>query len=127
MCLIESKSYLNRAQCVESLWRDVSTLSSKYAYANYNIEDLGSSAERSGGADIATSSSKPVIPATRCVVRCGVQIAEQMDSRRSIYSCSGAARGRCHVGGDAAGKTAGRSRRACSHPFGGEGDPRNGR
>jgi hypothetical protein len=117
MYLIESKSYLIRAQCVESFWRDVSTLSSKYAYANYNIEDLGS------GADIATSSSKPAIPATRCVVRYGVQIAEQMDSRRSIYSCRGAACGRCHVGGDAAGG----SRRAYSHPFGGEGDLRNGR
>ena len=28
-----------------------------------------------------------------------------MDSRRSIYSCYGAARGRCRVGLDAAGKT----------------------
>jgi len=48
-----------------------------------------------------------------------------MDSRRSIYRCGGAACGRCNVGGDAAGKTAGRSRRACSHPFGGQGDLRN--
>ena len=49
-----------------------------------------------------------------------------MDSGRSIYRCGGAACGRCNVGGDAAGKTAGRSRRACSHRFGGEGDLRNG-
>ena len=48
-----------------------------------------------------------------------------MDSRRRIYRCGGAACGRCNVGGDAAGKTAGRSRRACSHPFGGQGDLRN--
>ena len=42
-----------------------------------------------------------------------------MDNRRSIYCCRGAVCGRCRVGRDAAGKTGGRSRCACSHPFGG--------
>jgi len=32
-----------------------------------------------------------------------------MDSRRSIYSCCGAGRGRCRVGLDAAGKTRSKS------------------
>ena len=68
---------------------------------------------------MATSNRKPAAPAIRCGVRNGVQTTEQMDNRRSIYCCRGAACGRCRVGRDAAGKTAGSGRRAWSHPFGG--------
>jgi hypothetical protein len=98
MRLIELQSYSNRAECIESHWRDVSTLSSKYSYANYNIEDFGGSAGRSGYPDIAATSTKPTPAATRCAVRSSVQTAEQMDSRRSIYFCRRAPCGRCRVG-----------------------------
>jgi hypothetical protein len=68
---------------------------------------------------LATSSRESAAPATRYAIRNGVQTGEQMDSRRSIYSCRGAVCRRCCVGRGAAGKTGGRSRRACSRSFGG--------
>ena len=119
MRLIESESYSNRAQCIESHWRDVSTLSSKYSYANCNSEDLGGSAKRSGDPDMATSSSEPASTAVRGAAGSGIQTAEQMDSRRSVRPFGRTACWRRPVGRDAAGKAACRSQRACSHPFDG--------
>ena len=102
MRLIESESYSNRARCIESHWRDVSTLSSKYSYANCNTENLGGSAKRSGDPDMATSSSKPASTAARGAARSGIQTAEQMDSRGSVGAFGGTACWGRHVGRDAA-------------------------
>ena len=74
---------------------------------------------------MAISKKKPIAATTHCAILSGSQTAEQMDSRRSSYSGRGAACGRCRVGGDAAGETDARSRRACPHPFDG-GSLRNG-
>jgi hypothetical protein len=68
---------------------------------------------------MATSSSKPASTAARGAARSGIQTAEQMDSRRSVRPFGRTACWRRPVGRDAAGKAACRSRRACSHPFGG--------
>ena len=110
MRLIESESYSNQAWCIESHWRDVSTLSPKYSYANCNIENLGGSAKRSGDPDMATANSKPDSTAARGAARSGIQAAEQMDSRRSVRPFGGTACWRRRVGRDAAGGAAAGSR-----------------
>ena len=104
MRLIELQSYSNRAECIESHWRDVSTLSSKYSYANSNIEDFGGSAERAGGSDIAISSSKPGSTAPLGARRSGIPTGEQMDSRGSVRHCDGTACWRRRMVRDAAGE-----------------------
>ena len=70
----------------------------KNQYANYSIEEFRRGAERSRSPDMAISKKKSIAATTRCAIRSGSQTAEQMDSRRSIYSGRGAACGRCRVG-----------------------------
>lgn len=110
MRLIESESYSNQAQCVESHWRDVSTLSSKYSYANCNSENLRGSAKRSSDPDMATSSSEPTSTAACGAARSCIQTAEQMDSSGSVRPFGGTACWRRRVGRGAAGGAAAGSR-----------------
>ena len=119
MRLIQSESYSNRAEWIESHLAGRINPLVKYSYANRNNEDLGGSAKRSGDPDMATSSSKPASTAARGAAGSGIQTAEQMDSRRSVRPFGRTACWRRPVGRDAAGKAACRSRRACSHPFDG--------
>lgn len=100
---------------------EISTRPVQNQYANYSVEELGLGAARTGGPDMAVSNKRPIAEITRCAIRNGLQTAEQMDSRRSLYPGRGFACGPCRVGRDAADETGAQRQRACSHPFSGGG------
>jgi hypothetical protein len=102
MRLIQSESYSNRAEWIESHLAGRINPLVKYSYANRNNEDLGGSAKRSGDSNLAASSSKPDSTAARGAARSGIQTAEQMDSRGSVGAFGGTACWGRHVGRDAA-------------------------